>query len=310
MRADAITLRQLRALAAVAEQGSLTAAGQALSLTTPAIHTQIKGLENAFACSLVRPKPDHTGSRLTPQGLAVLEAFGRMEDVLSQCASEVAAIGRGLSGHFTLGVVSTGMYFAPRLVRQLREDCPEIEISLRIGNRESVISGLQRGSIELAIMGRPPRHPEVLAEPIGPHPHGLLADPANPLTGLAEVSAKDLMGATILSREDGSGTRILMTRYLDRIGDGHVFDFIEMDSNETIKQAAMAGLGIAFLSLHTVTDELASGRLLPIRAPGLPILRQWFLVQPAGQVERAVVRRVRLQILGLGGSFLPAGVAA
>ena len=310
MRIDAITLRQLRAISAVAQHGSLTAAGQALGLTTPAIHTQIKGLEDALQCSLVLRTPDRAGSRLTAEGLAVLEAAHRVGDILSQCAAEVSAISRGLSGRMTLWVVSTGMYFAPALVKRLRKECPEIEISLRIGNRETVIAGLERGGAELAIMGRPPRQPAVLAEPLGPHPHGLLAEPGNPLATGAEVSAKDLMAATFLSREAGSGTRILMTRYLDRIGDGHVFDQLEMESNETIKQAAMAGLGIAFLSLHTVTAELAAGRLVQIHAPGLPIERHWFMVQPADQTERAVVARVRKKIISFSGSFLPVTLTA
>jgi DNA-binding transcriptional LysR family regulator len=96
-----------------------------------------------------------------------------------------------------------------------------------------------------------------------------------------------------------------MTRYLDRIGDGHVFETVEMGSNETIKQAVIAGLGIAFLSLHTVTEELHAGRLVLLNAPNLPILRRWYLAWPAGQPLRPVTARLRDEILGLQGDFLP-----
>ena len=122
---------------------------------------------------------------------------------------------------------------------------------------------------------------------------------------MGHVTADTLIGETILSGEDGSGTRILMTRYLDRIGEGRAFDFLVMDSNETIKQAAMAGLGVAFLSLHTVTEELASGRLSLIRAEGLPIERHWFLIRPAGRPDRAVVSRAHAAIRDMRGAFLP-----
>ena len=309
MRLDAITLRQLRALLAVDEAGSMTGAAHLLSLSAPAIHAQIKGLEDAYGCRLVRRAADNTGSELTSEGKAVLEAAVRLEGILSQSGEQVRAIAKGMVGRVTLGVVSTGKYFAPRLVKMLKERCPEIEVALRVGNRETVISGLDRGHLDLAVMGRPPRHPVVEAEVLGPHPHGLLADPTHRLAGQKTVSADDLAAEVILSREEGSGTRILMTRYLDRIGEGRVFDLYEMDSNETIKQAAMAGLGIAFLSLHTATEELATGRLHFIRAPGLPIDRQWFLVRPTAFAAKSVTARLHDAILSLDGAYLPSPAA-
>lgn len=301
----AITLRQLRAVAAIARQGSLTSAADDLGLTPPAVHTQIKGLEAALGAELVRRSDDRSGSDLTAEGRAVLDAINRIEAILSQCATEVSAISRGFSGRVILGTVSTGKYFAPTLVRHLRSLCPEIEIVLKVGNRENIIADLEQGRLDLAIMGRPPRHPPVSAEPLGNHPHGLVAAPDHPLTLQRLVRADDLLDETILSREEGSGTRILMARYLDQIADGRSFDFMVMDSNETIKQAAIAGLGIAFLSLHTVTEELRSHRLALIAAPGLPIERHWFLVRPTDQTERPAAERVHRAILELQGKFLP-----
>lgn len=305
MKLDAVTLRQLRSVAAVAEHGSLTAAAAALGLTTPAVYTQIRGLEAILGAELVKRASNQSGSVLTESGRAMLDAARRMETILSHSAAEVSAIAKGLTGRVTLGVVSTGKYFAPRLVRRLQLLCPEIEVALKVGNREFIISELERHGIDLAIMGRPPRNPPVFAEPLGVHPHGLVAAADHPLTSGREVTANDLIAETILSREEGSGTRILMTRCLDRIGEGRLFDFMVMDSNETIKQAALAGLGIAFLSLHTVTDELASGRLALIRAQGVPVLRHWFLVRPSAEQERPSAARIHLTILELNGAFLP-----
>lgn len=305
IRSDAITLKQLRALIAVSRAGSMTGAGAALSLTTPAIHSQIKGLEAAVAAPLVRRAADGAGSELTAAGRELLEAAMRIEGVLSQAAANLAAVQRGEMGRVVLGVVSTAKYFAPRLVRMLRDSHPEIEVALQIGNRDWVMAELERESFDLAIMGRPPRYPAVVADPIGPHPHGIVAAPDHPLAARAEVTAEDLLDQTFLVREDGSGTRILMTRYLDRIGEGRMPPLVEMGTNETIKQAVMAGLGIAFLSLHTVTDERASGRLVTLRAPGLPLLRHWFLVRPADMPERAVTERLRSEIMSLNGRFLP-----
>lgn len=305
MRHDAVTLRQLRALIAVERFGSMTGAAAELGLTVPAIHSQIRGLEAALAAPVVRRKADNAGSSLTAEGKAVLHAATRIEGILSQCATEVRAISRGLTGRVMLGVVSTGKYFAPWLVKMLREIAPGIEIVLRIGNRDSITSGLDLGTLDLAIMGRPPRYPIVEAEPLGPHPHGLLVAPDHPLAGTETTDVDHLLDQVFLSREEGSGTRILMTRYLDRIGEGSVIEFLEMESNETIKQAAMAGLGVAFLSLHTVTEEVATGRLVRLNAPGLPITRQWYLVQPSGKDTRSVVEQCKRHILGLRGSYFP-----
>lgn len=261
--------------------------------------------EQLVGATLVRRANDQSGSVLTESGAAMLDAVHRMEATLSQAADEITAISRGLTGRVALGVVSTGKYFAPRLVRRLQLLCPEIEVVLKVGNREFIIDELERHGVDLAVMGRPPRDPPVVAEPLGVHPHGLVAAPDHPLASGRKVTANDLISETILSREEGSGTRILMGRYLDRIGEGRLFDFMVVDSNETIKQAAMAGLGIAFLSLHTVADELATGRLALIRAEGLPVLRHWFLVRPSAQPERPAAARVHRTILGLEGKFLP-----
>ncbi|MGB8815532.1 MAG: LysR family transcriptional regulator [Paracoccaceae bacterium] len=305
IRLETLTLKQLRALTAIAETGSITAAAEKVGLTPPAIHSQIKHLEEAFEIPLLQRRADSAGSGLTDEGRAVLDAARRIDVILSQCAEQVSALAAGKAGQVTLGVVSTGKYFAPRLVRMLNELCPDIRIILRVGNRQDTIDDLERHSADLVIMGRPPRVPEVLATPLGPHPHGLVAPPDHPLARLGTVPTADLLAQTFLARESGSGTRILMSRYLDQLGDGQTVETIEMGSNETIKQAVIAGLGIAFLSLHTVMDELRFGRLVLLNAPGLPIVRHWFLVSPADTTLGPAAQRLHNEIIGLAGSYLP-----
>ena len=303
---DAVTLKQLRALAAVDRHGSMAAAGAALGLTPPAVHSQLKALEQAFGLALLHRSSDASGSSLTEEGRVLLEAHVRIDTALSQAAQEIRALSEGLAGRVTLGVVSTGKYFAPRLVKILHTLIPNIELVLRVGNRDQVIRDLENRAVDLAIMGRPPRQPLVEASALGVHPHGLIAPPDHPLAGRQALSAADLLGETLISREPGSGTRILMTRYLDRLGDGQVFRLVEMGSNETIKQSVMAGLGLAFLSLHTVTEELRHGQLVMLAAPQLPILRHWFLVHRAEYSLRPAAKSVAEAVLGLKGTYLPA----
>ncbi|EEW26546.1 LysR family regulator CbbR [Rhodobacter ferrooxidans] len=305
IRLDAVTLKQLRSLRAIAEHGSMTAAANELGLTPPAIHSQIKNLEAAFAKPLLFRSADSAGSGLTPHGLVVLEAARRIDVTMSQCADQMLSLSQGHSGRVTLGVVSTAKYFAPKLVRLLNETSPDVKITLRVKNREGIIDDLTRHNVDLAIMGRPPRVPEVIATPLGPHPHGLVARPGHPLAGKPSVTAAEILSQTFLAREPGSGTRILMTRYLERLGEGDQLDLIEMNSNETIKQAVIAGMGITFLSLHTVMEELRFGTLVQLAGPGLPIERHWFLVHPTAAELGPAAERLHEEIVALNGSYLP-----
>lgn len=300
----AISFKQLRALIAVTDCGSITQAAQLLGLTPPAVHTQLRLLEQNFDCKLL----DRSGAspKLTLQGQTVLEAARAIDSTLGSCAQHVRALNEGKEGQVVLGVVSTGKYFAPGLVARLQNAFPRIEVVMKVGNRDLVLGWLQNRALDLAIMGRPPRMPPVVSVPLGQHPHVMIAPPEHRLAQMAEVPADDLLDETILSREEGSGTRILMARYLDRVGQGRPYKTVELGSNETIKQAVMAGLGLALISRHTVTDELAAGRLVELPVAGLPLVRQWFLLHHEDMPLTQAGRTVHDFIAAQNGSFLPA----
>ena len=180
-----------------------------------------------------------------------------------------------------------------------------MEIELRVGNRGEIIAALAEGRLDPAIMGRPPREPVVEATTLGPHPHVIVCAPDHPLAAVTRVDPATLLGETFLAREEGSGTRILMNRFLDRIGEGRLVRTVEMGTNETIKQAVMAGLGLALLSEHTMTEELRHRRLVALPMEGMPIVRQWFLVHVTGHPLLPVAEAVTRGIVAMEGSFLP-----
>lgn len=302
---DALTPRQLRALRVVVKHGTMTAAARDLGLSPPAVHGQIRALEEMLGCPLLR-RAEHGNFVPTEEGRAVLAAEAQIAVALENCARRVSAVRSGQSGSVVLGVVSTGKYFAPGLVSQLGKGFPDIEVTLRIGNRDTIISALSNHSLDLAITGRPPRSDAVHADLIGPHPHIVIAPPDHPLAHADPAMPDELLGETFLAREEGSGTRILMTRFLDRLGDGQPWRMIEMGTNETIKQAVMAGLGIALISAHTVTEELRTGRLVSIRAIGLPIQRSWYLMCRRVDEMSPAARRIHDHIIAQQGAFLPA----
>ena len=303
-RSNSITLKQMRSLSAVHERGSMTAAAEKLHLTIPAVSTQLKLLAQNMGAELLERSRDGKGT-LTLQGQQVVAAIDRIESTLEHCFKSVKAINDGKSGLVTLGVVSTGKYYAPAIVALAKAGLPDVRIDLVIGNRQHMIAGLEDHSIEIVIMGRPPREPAVESVALGDHPHVLIAPPDHPLVSGRNISSVEFLAETFIFREPGSGTRILMKRYLDQVGEGAVYDSIEFNTNETIKQAVMAGLGIALISAHTVSDALADGRIATIAMPGLPIIRQWFLVRAVGAPKTVVSQEVHDFIVEKSGQILP-----
>jgi len=304
-RLNSITFKQLRALDAVCAFGTISTAAEMLSLTPPAVHSQLRALEENFGCSLVNRTQG--GFVPTQEGAVLLAAYQTARAALERAIHQIDTLSKGLSGTVVLGVVSTAKYFAPRLVALLRAEFPDIDVVLRIGNRARVMQMIETGELDLVIMGRPPRLPAVVARSIGEHPHLLVAPPGHPLTRVETVTPDDILSQHFVMREHGSGTRILTMRFLDEIGEGREFSYTEMESNETIKQAVAAGLGVAILSGHTVHEELKSGRLVSVPAGRLPIIRHWFVLHRADQALSQPASRVMGWIVDNPDRFLPGG---
>ncbi len=297
-----ITLKQLRLLSAAARGGSFIAAAEAGHVTPPAVTMQMRQLEAEVGLPLF--ERHGRGFALTAAGREVLAAAERIEVVLADCAAGVAALKSLTSGRVTVGVVSTAKYFAPQMLAAFARVHPGIDIELVVGNREDTIAAFTGGRLDVAIMGRPPEDVEVESAPIGDHPQVVIAPPDHPLAKRHSISPQEIAGETILMREVGSGTRLLAERFFakhrikPRIG-------MEIGSNETIKQAVMAGLGIAFISAHTIAAEIADGRLVVLDVVGFPEIRQWFVVRLVAKRMMPAARALRDFLVAEGRRFLP-----
>jgi len=297
-----VTLRQLRTFTEVIRCGSFSAASQVLHLTPPAVTVQMRQLEQSAGLPLF----ERTGAGITPTGAGreVLNAAQRIDIAINECAEALSGL-RGLrGGHVSIGVVSTAKYFAPQALGAFARAYPSVEIRLDVGNRAGIIAALEANTLDLALTGRPPEELAVDQQPIGAHPHVIIARPDHPYAGRKHLAVSSLSTETFLVRESGSGTRGLMERFFSeakvapRIG-------MEMGSNETIKQAVMAGLGVAFLSAHTVAVELADKRLVALDVVGLPVVRQWFIVQLARRRLLPAAAALRQFLIDEGHTFLP-----
>jgi DNA-binding transcriptional LysR family regulator len=275
----ALTLKQLRAHEATVRHGSVTSAARELLVTPPAITAQLKSLEDLVGSPLYHRAGE--GFAPTEVGRVILKLAEEVELLVGQAQQKCLALAAGATGTITLGAVSTAKYIVPAIVARFRALHPDISVQLVIGNREDIIRGLERNHYDVLIMGRPPDHLRLDARVIGDHPHIIIAWPGHPLAARPALEPSDLAGERFLSREVGSGTRLLMERLLVRIGQDKPVETIEMGTNETIKQSVMAGLGVAFISAHTCLSELADGKLVALRIKGLPLVRHWHVLHRA-----------------------------
>jgi DNA-binding transcriptional LysR family regulator len=271
-----VTLRQLRALAATTRRASVTAASRELSVTPPAITAQLKNLEALAGAPLF----DRTlkGFSPTEVGEALLETAADIEQQIIRLGERIEALKAGARGQVVFAMVSSGKYLAPNIVAQFERRHPDVRVKLVIGNQRDVVRGLEQNAFDLLVMGRPPTHLAVASTVLADHPHVLIAPPDHRLVGDWDILAEDLLRERFLAREVGSGTRVLMGRFLEQLGGGRDFQVVEMGTNETIKQAVMAGLGLAIISAHTCFSELAEGKLATLKVRGLPLVRQWRLL--------------------------------
>ena len=201
-------------------------------------------------------------------------------------------------------MVGTAKYFVPHLLTRFREEHPGVELRLRVGNnREELVTLLHNAEVDLAIMGRPPKEMATRAEPFAAHPHVFAAPPGHPILHLDRPPLQAVASYPLIAREPASGTRALMDRFFQ---DHRVEPRIamEMPSNETIKQAVMAGMGLSFLSLHTIGLELKCGLIKIAPVEDCPVVRPWTVVRMQSKLLSPAAEALRYFILEHGEAWL------
>lgn len=308
-----ITLRQLQIFEAVARHTSITRAATELHLTQPAVSMQMKQLEDQIGLPLV----EQIGKRLY-----LTEAGHELRDHARRVAAQMVDLQaamdqlRGLeSGQLRLAVVSTANYFVPRLLAAFSERHPGVHFSLQVANREVVMSALADNRTDLAITGQPPDSIDVVAQHFMDNPLVVIAAPSHPLAAQAKVPLARLASEVLVVREAGSGTRAATERHFNLHGVTYRAGS-EMSSNEAVKQAVQAGLGLGLVSAQTVELELQVGRLVVLPVETFPIVRHWYVVHRSHKRLSAAAQQFRALLLaqdpagGLGDKAVAAKVKA
>ncbi len=273
-----VSLRQLRVFEAAATARSFSRAAEVLHLTQPGVSMHIKELEANAGLPLFerigkKLYVTEAGQELLARARDVLRALKDAEDALDGL--------KGLRrGRINLAVVSTAKYFVPQLLARFGKDYPELEIRLAVNNRVQVIEQLVANEVDLAIMGRSPQSLDTVAEPFAQNPHVIIAAPDHALAAQRRILVETIAREHFIVREPGSGTRLAMQQFFDD-HQLHCNVSMEMASNETIKQAVMAGMGVSFISRHTIDLEVHTKRLVVLDVRGTPVIRQWHVAHLA-----------------------------
>jgi LysR family transcriptional regulator, low CO2-responsive transcriptional regulator len=272
-----LTLRQIRIFLSAAKHLSFSHAAEELHITGSAVSLQIKEMEGDIGISLFNR--DSKKIALTTAGEHFLTYANRMMSTFNDASAAMDNLRGSEMGILKIGLVSTTRYFLPKILLQFKKDYPNLQIKVVVKNRQALIELLTEGSIDIAIMGKPPANIHAQADPFANHPHGFIASPAHRLAGQSKLPADILNQVDIISREEGSGTRYIMEKYIAEQGLSLKMS-MEMSGNETIKQAVMADLGVSFVSLHTVGNEIASKQVVLLDIKGTPVMRTWHIVTP------------------------------
>jgi DNA-binding transcriptional LysR family regulator len=303
-----ITFRQLRVFAEVAQHGSMIRAAASLHLTPPAVSMQIKEIESQVGLPLF----DRHGRQvsLSTAGEYFLVHAKRLLANLKEADDAMARFKKLEHGLLTIGIVSTAKYFVPQLLARFHEEHPGIEVRLRVvGNREQLVALMQAGEADVSVMGRPPKEISTRAEAFAAHPLVFVCPPGHPLLDVGSPPVAALEGCAFIVREPGSGTRTAMETFFAE----HRFEpriTMEMSSNETIKQAVMAGMGLSFLSLHTIGLEVRSGLMQVLDVAGTPVMRMWNIVHLQSRVLSPAAEAFRYFIIERAQAHLQAHDAA
>jgi DNA-binding transcriptional LysR family regulator len=293
-----MTLGQLRTFVEVARAGSVGGAAAALFVTEPSVSAAVASLRREIGVALV--ELDGRGIRLTPAGEELARYAEQIVGLSSQAVRAAREAGGG-PGHLRLvGVTTAGEYVLPPLLAEFRSRYPQVQVSLEVGNRATVIGRLVAREADLAVGGRPPAESQISGEAFLDNPLVIVARADHPLSARRSIAATAIAGETWLLREPGSGTRETTEELWARKGIAPA-SVMTVGSNGAIKQAAAVGLGVTLMSKHAVSAELESGSLAQLRVKGTPLRRSWYALH----LERAPIPRSAQLFLNLLRSRAP-----
>lgn len=273
------TFRLLQVMKAVADHGSISMAASALHLTQPTVSMQLAKLADAVGAPLY----EVIGRQiyLTEAGWLVVACANEVLEAVERLDSAVGDLAGLKRGRIRFGVVTTAKYFLPHLLGPFCKQYPDIEIELNVGNRQRVIERLKNNKDDLYVFSHPPESLDIVVTEFLENPLSVIAPLGHPLVTRRNISFEEIAEYPFILREAGSGTRHAIEMYF-RQHNCVLKEKMTIESNEAIKHAVMAGLGLGILSEHTLTQGDAA-QLARVDIEGFPIVHHWYWVHRKGK---------------------------
>jgi len=282
-----LSFRQMQVFQAVYQHKGYRKAAEHLGLTQPAVSSQMRHLENAFE----QPLFEYIGRQLycTEAGERVATFIERLFGQMSELQSELNLLREALSGDLTISVVSSAQPVVPYLLSSFLKEFPAVNVHIEVVNRTQALDRLKLNIDDLIIMAMVPEGRSLSTLPFLDNELIPVINFNHPLINQAQVSAQQFLAQPMLIRENGSGTRYAVEHHCQQ----HRLQLnpvMQMGSNESIKHAVIAGLGVAILPRLSVITELQTGLLHTLDIQDFPIRRSWCLVHPIGKYPSPVAQ--------------------
>ena len=292
-------LRQLEIFARVAEMGSFSRAAEALHLTQPTVSEHIRSLEDELGVRLLDRLG--RGTATTRAGQLLLSYATRILALSREARQALEGYQGRVRGELIVGGSTIpGEYLLPAVIGRFREKFPEVSTTLVIGDSQVVVDWVADGRVELGVVGaRLPQRGLEFHELL-PDEEVVVVPAGHPWQGRAYVTLEELAREPLLIRERGSGTRAAFEAALERAGVdlGSLRVAGEMGSNQAIKQAVKAGMGITMMSKIAVEEESRQGVLAVLRVHDLAVTRGFHVVTHRERSRSPVAEAFRIVLEG------------
>ena len=286
-----ITFRQLRIFDAVARHESITKAAEELGLTQPAVSMQIQQLERNVGFPLF--ERHNRRLYLTSSGREVHPYTGQITHDFSNMEAAIKDIKGYTSGSLSVSVATTANHFATRLLGAFAKKHEKIKVRLHVTNRAELLKQLESSQPDLVIMGEPPPHLDLDSNVLMDNALVVIAWRNHPFLKQKAIKLIDLQNQRFLIREKGSGTLAAVKRHFNRYNLDLPKSLLELTTNEGIKHAVEAELGLGIVSEHTIELELKTNYLKILDVENFPIMRQWYAVTRKGQALSPIAEKFR-----------------
>lgn len=273
-----MNLDSLKMYCLVVENESISKAARMFFVSQPAVTRQMKALEEYYGVLLFERSGGKlfvtkAGQLLYPYFKAIIQDHGRAQDALSHLMGEYQA-------HISVGATLTiGEYLLPKLLGRFKRKNPDLQLAIQIENTQNILENLANHTIDIALVEGSVNDPSFIVEKFAEDELILICASHHKWAKQNEINPEQLIGESMIWREEGSGTRTLVEAALRERG---LLDktnaYIEIASTQAIKASVEAGLGVTFLSRMTVLRELSLGVVQEVKIKGISLNRDLWLV--------------------------------